>query len=295
MSGFAFGVPLESGPSFTAGTAPTLQQSLNNMQPQSLEMPSMLREFDDLYPTLDGYTHNNEALSNLSDVLSKGGDHLDAKKMEEGAEEGADGSLLDTLRRSYKTSNTKLEKLEWELKNFMPPLTESQRTAFTEQCATLGQEFGKLQRDLDELLDRVLLVPLQLAPWRKVCRFAEFKVAQIEIYKREIKALWSNKYPSNGLGALLITSQPFPDVVKQKEKKRTKGHTNYQEDPIEVKLLSGARSGLVVSGKVQAELVWETQKDQDAKGSNFILNGAASMKKTGVASFEDLRFSKVIK
>ena len=296
MSGFAFGVPLESGPSFTAGSAPTLQQSLSNMQPQSLEMPSMLREFDDLYPTLDGYTHS-DILTNLSDVAgakkadTNGDDQLDAKKMEEVAEAG-DGNLLDSLRRKYKASNTKLETMEWELKNFMPPLTEIQRNAFNDQITNLLQEFTTLQRELDELLDRVLLVPLQLALWKKLCSFAEFKITQIEIYKSEVQALWTNKYPPEGLGALLITSQPFPDVVKQKEKKRTKGHTNYQEDPIEVKLLSGARSGLVVSGKVQAELVWESQKDQDTKGSNFILNGTAAMKKQGVASFDDLRFSK---
>lgn len=40
-------------------------------------------------------------------------------------------------------------------------------------------------------------------------------------------------------------------------------------------------------------MVWESNKDQDAKGSDSITNGTAAMKKTGgVASFEELRFSK---
>jgi hypothetical protein len=105
----------------------------------------------------------------------------------------------------------------------------------------------------------------------------------------------SLQYPKNGFGALVVTSQPFPDVVKQKEKKRTKGHMgNQEETPLEVRLLTGARSSLVmVSKSVAAELDWGNEKDNKSKGSSCILNPTAVMKKQGgVASFDELRFSK---
>ncbi len=93
----------------------------------------------------------------------------------------------------------------------------------------------------------------------------------------------------------MVTSQQFPDVIKQKEKKRTKGHAGHQDEaPLEVRLLTGARSSLVmVSKHVTAELIWDNDKDQKSKGSSCILNGTAVMKKQGgVASFDELRFSK---
>jgi hypothetical protein len=135
-----------------------------------------------------------------------------------------------------------------------------------------------------------------------------------------VDAIFHNKYPANGFGSLVVTAQPFPDVVKQKEKKRTKGHQGHHEAHLEVQILTGARSSVVVVSKVSvdqnketntvlvvfnerqqkkdvtAELMWDNDKDQKAKGSSSILNPSAPLKKQGgVARFDELRFSKVWK
>ena len=295
MSGFAFGMlpPLESGSSFS-GTAATIQQGFA-MQPQNLEMPAMLREFDNLYPTLEGYGGNGGNLSDVLGNLQDTNNNNDNKEGDKNMEEeggGGQGNLLDVLRRRYKAANSKLETLQWELKNFIAPLSDEQHSSFGKQLKELQAEFETMENELEELLDQVLMVPAQLHLWKQLCNFCSLKVAAIDVFKDELKAVWTNKYPADGFGAIIVKSQPFPDVVKQKEKKRTKGHTNYEEDPIEVQVLNGARSTIVIAGKVKAELQWETAKDQESKGSSSILNPTASVKKTGIANFEELRFSK---
>lgn len=61
-----------------------------------------------------------------------------------------------------------------------------------------------------------------------------------------------------------------------------------------MKVLTGARSSIIlVSKDVTAELIWENEKDQKAKGSSSILNPTAPVKKgSGAARFDEIRFSK---
>lgn len=158
----------------------------------------------------------------------------------------------------------------------------------------LDGELRRVQSDMDALLERVLLLPSQFQVWREVLTFAERRRVQLDVYRREVAALHANKYPAEGYGALVVSGQPFPDVIKQKEKKRTKAQVTHSDEQLQVTLLVPARSSLVPVGSIKAELVWQNDKDQDKKGSSSVLNGEAKLAKKGaVATFDELRFSKV--
>lgn len=158
------------------------------------------------------------------------------------------------------------------LRNRVPPLQAALATLANELRAALDAPLFQhlnvrladtravaqdLRNDTRTLLDRVLLEPMQYEEWKTIGASADELLLRLEVYRKELKAVFHNKWPKNGIGMLVILRQPYPAVVKQNEKRRPKKSGNSIDEVVEVKLLTGARAALTVKSVVSAEMIMD--------------------------------------
>jgi hypothetical protein len=211
MSGF---LPASSSLTGAAGfggsNAPQPPMSLQqSFAMQASELPPFLRDFDSLYPTLN--LTDAEGHPGLPPVPSlmpaapvavpprgKGkagaataGAAAPAGDGQAGLQE--DKGELERARRTYKSCTGKLEGLEWEIKNFIPPLSPAQLKTFQTSIADLAGELEGLKREVHGLLSRILLVPSQFEQWKTLAQQLEVHMAQLDVYKTEVAAVAANK------------------------------------------------------------------------------------------------------
>ncbi len=202
MQGFEMGNFLPPSSSLTgaaafggqSGNVPLPPMSLQqSFAMQASELPPFLRDFDALYPTMS-----------LSDVIGAPippPPSAPAAATDAGCPRAAEGAQglqedrgeLEKLRRSYKGCTTKLESLEWEIKNFIPPLSQAQLKTFQASISELTAEFNGLKSEASNLLSKILLVPTQFEQWKSLSQQMDVHVLHLEVYKKEIAAVFANK------------------------------------------------------------------------------------------------------
>jgi hypothetical protein len=192
----------------------------------SFSFNRFLRDFDELYPTPISLS-SVAGVATASAASAPQDQHAAPKLMEE------DHGNLDALKKTYRNISASMESLEWELKNFIS-LSPAEHQALTVKLNERVTDLTNLRKSAGQLLSTILLIPPQFEMWKWLLTHVEQALQQLQVYKKELDAVFHNKYPAQGFGSLVITEQPFPDVVKQKEKKRSKGHAGHHEGHLEV-------------------------------------------------------------
>lgn len=137
------------------------------------------------------------------------------------------------------------------------------------------------------LICQHVLEPKDLKRLEEFRRDNSLILHQLNIYQTELEYLMKRSAEPPRV-AMLIKTQPFPSVVKQKEKKKAKG--TKAEDSLSVVLLKGASSDAKAVGEITANLVYDNQKNTGSP-STSILNGTSTFEGE-VAKFDKLRFPK---
>jgi hypothetical protein len=185
----------------------SLQQSFAM---QASELPPFLRDFDSLYPTLNlADAEGHPGLPPVPSLMPaapvpvppRGKGKAAAAAAAAPAGDGQAGlqedkGELERARRTYKSCTGKLEGLEWEIKNFIPPLSPAQLKQFQAAIADLAGELESLKREAHGLLSRILLVPSQFEQWKTLAQQLEVHMTQLEVYKTEVAAVAANKVES---------------------------------------------------------------------------------------------------
>lgn len=173
-------------------------------------------------------------------------------------QEGGDSATraLDELSDGLDNVHKQIAGLEWDLKNYIPPLTADQYASYAGQTSDLQKAVSDLLNDTQNVINQELLLPALFARWKELESTLTAHLEHLAVYGEELKAVFEGRVPDAGLGRLVYLEQPFPAVVKQKEKKRSK-QTIGDSEPLRLKLLTGARAPLTVLSKVRAEMIFD--------------------------------------